>query len=94
MLLVHHTVSLEESPEVVEALGRFAEVAGTVTLATGGLALEDGFIRVTEDIALPWERPTKPIASVQIALNTAWGVSLVVERGGEVVQRWRQWATS
>jgi hypothetical protein len=37
--LVHHTLALEEAPEVVEALRRFGEVAGTVARESSDIAV-------------------------------------------------------
>ena len=86
MLVVHYALLLEEPQEMVEAFGGFREVAGTVPLEPGNIALKDGGIQLADGIAVPVQPPAERITGAQIALDTARGISLLVEAGCQVVQ--------
>ena len=91
---LHHALSLEESDEMAEALGRFGEVAGTVSREPGDIALYDGVIHLAEGIALPVQPSSKLLTGAQKALDTDLGHTLVVEGGREVIQVWPQGTTA
>jgi hypothetical protein len=76
---------LEKSQEMVETFGGFREVAGTVPCEAADIAVDDGVIQVAESISMPVQPPAKHFASAHVALDTARGISVVVEAGREVV---------
>jgi hypothetical protein len=52
--------------------------------------LQDGFIHLTESIALPLQTPAECLTDAQITLDTAPGIAVLVEEGRKVVQVWAQ----
>lgn len=49
----HHAVSLQESEEMAQTLGRFREVPGTVPPEPSDIALEDSVLHLADGSALP-----------------------------------------
>src|SRR5215475_2361170 len=77
---------LTEPQEMVEPFGRFREVPRTVPPEPGDIALHDRRIQRAHGIAMPVEPSAKRVTGASIALDTAGGVTLAMERGGQVVQ--------
>jgi hypothetical protein len=86
MPLVDHPLALEEPQEMVETLGRFRKIPRTIPLEPGDVALQDGFIHLTQGIALPLQPPAERIIGAHIALDTAPSIALLMEEGSRVVQ--------
>ena len=81
MLVVHYPLPLEEPQEMVKAFGGFREVAGTIPLEPGNIALKDRGIQRADGIAVPVQPPAERLTGAQIAPDTARGISLLVEDG-------------
>jgi hypothetical protein len=81
-----HALLLEEREKMVEPLRGFGQVAATVALESGNIALEDGFVKVADSIALSMQPAAERITGAQIALYTARGIPLLVQAGSQIVQ--------
>jgi hypothetical protein len=77
---------VEESDEMTEALGRFRELAGTVSRAPGDIALQEVFIYLTDGMALSLQPLGKLLSGTQITLDTTGGIAFVVEVGCQVIE--------
>ena len=78
-------MSLQESDEMAEALGRFREVTGTVSSEPGDIALQDGVVNRADGRALCVQPSGKLLTGAQRALDMTRCIPFVVEEGGEVV---------
>ena len=84
--LVDYALLLEEREEMMETLSGFRQVAATVALEPGNIALEDGFVEVADSIALSMQPAAKRITGAQIDLHAARGIPLLVQVGSQMVQ--------
>jgi NTP pyrophosphatase (non-canonical NTP hydrolase) len=94
VLWAYHTVSLEESDEMAEALRRFGEVAGTVACEPGDIVLYHGVVHRADGNALSMQPSGKLITGMHRALDMARRIAFVVEESGEVVEVWPQGTTA
>jgi hypothetical protein len=84
--MADHALLLEEREEMVEPLSCFGQVAATVALEPGNIALEDGFVELANGTALSMQPAAERITGAQIALHTARGIPLLVQVGSQIVQ--------
>jgi hypothetical protein len=81
-----HAVLVEESDEMTEALGRFRELAGTVSREPGDIALHEVCIDLTDGIALSLQPLGKLLSGTKRTLDTTRGISFVVEGDCQVIE--------
>jgi hypothetical protein len=77
VLWAHHALSLKESQEMAEALGRFREVAGTVPLEPGDIVLKDSIIhrKRNKKVAVSAVMICSPIRGTLEGALTSWTMS-------------------
>lgn len=86
VLWAHQALSVQESQEMAEALGRLREVAGPVPREPGDIVLKDSLSHRADGRALLVQPSGKLITGAQRALAMTRCLPFVMEEGGEVLQ--------